>query len=136
VPAAAAVSTGEVDMRDVGVRLGRCDAVLVGYATLAALCRPLTVMAAVAVFLPAIVLVEAAARRRPPPRAVLARRQVAPWAGLGAAVAAWEATAVLWGNDAAHPTLSLLLDPVLATYPGRVVGWIGWLEVGRWLVRR
>ena|SRR5689334_1864869 len=123
-------------MRDVRGRLGRCDAVLVGYAALAALCRPLTVAAAVAVVLPAIALVAVAGRRRPPPRAVLARRQVAPWAALVAAVAAWEATALLWGNDAAHPTLSLMLDPVLATYLGRVVGWIGWLGVGRWLVNR
>ena len=50
--------------------------------------------------------------------------------------AAWEATAALWGNDAAHPTLSLQLDPVLATYPGRIVGWIAWLGLGRWLVTR
>jgi hypothetical protein len=45
-------------------------------------------------------------------------------------------TAALWGNDLSHPTLSLLLDPVLETYPGRVAGWIAWLGVGRWLVTR
>jgi hypothetical protein len=123
-------------MRDVRVRLDRWDGVLVGYAALAALCRPLTVEAAVAVALPGIALVVLAGRRRPPPRAVLAARHVAPWAGLVAAVAAWEAAAMLWGNDAAHPTLSLVLDPVLATYLGRVGGWIAWLGVGRWLVTR
>jgi hypothetical protein len=56
--------------------------------------------------------------------------------GYAMVFAAWEATAALWGNDAAHPTLSLLVDPVLATYPGRVAGWIAWLGVGRWLVTR
>jgi hypothetical protein len=123
-------------MRDVRVRLRRWDGLLVGYATLAALSRPLTVAAAVAVALPGIALVAVAARRRPPPRAVLARRHVAPWAVLAVAVAAGEAAAVAWGNDAAHPTLSLLLDPVLATYPGRLVGWIAWLGFARWLVTR
>jgi hypothetical protein len=56
--------------------------------------------------------------------------------GLVAAITGWEAAAALWGNDAAHPTLSLLLDPVLATYLGRFVGWVAWLGVGRWLVSR
>jgi hypothetical protein len=123
-------------MRHVRVRLDPWDAVLVGYATLAALCRPLTIAAAVAVALPGIALVAVAARRQSPPRAVLPLRQVAPWVGLVVAVAAWEAAATLWGNDAAHPTLSLLLDPVLATYLGQLVGWIAWLGVGRWLVAR
>jgi hypothetical protein len=125
-----------VEMRDVRVRLDRGAAVVVGYAALAALCRPLTVAAAVAVALPGIALVVLAARRPPPPRIVLAPRHVAPWVGLVGVFATWEATAALWGNDAAHPTLSLLLDPVLATYPGRVAGWIAWLGVGRWLVIR
>ena len=125
-----------VGMRDVRVRLERWEAVVVGYAALAALCRPLTVQAAVAVALPGIALVVLAARRPPPPRVVLAPRHVALWVGLVGVFATWEATAVLWGNDAAHPTLSLLLDPVLATYPGRIAGWIAWLGVGRWLVIR
>jgi hypothetical protein len=123
-------------MREVRVRLDRWGAAAVGYATLAAWCRPLTVEAAAAVVLPAIVLVVLAAHRRPRPRVVLASRYRASWAGLVVLFAAWEVTAALWGNDAAHPTLSLLLDPVLATYPGRVVGWIAWLGVGRWLVTR
>ncbi len=125
-----------VGMRNVRVRFDHWDAAVIGYATLAALCRPLTVEAAVAVGLPAVALVVLAAQRRPPPRVVLARRHVAPWVGLVVVFAVWEATAALWGNDAAHPTLSLLLDPVLATYPGRVVGWTAWLSVGRWLVSR
>jgi hypothetical protein len=123
-------------MRDVRVRLDRWHGALLGYAAVAALCRPLTVEAAVAVALPAVALVVLAAHRGPPPRVVPARRHVAPWAGLLVLFGAWELTAALWGNDAAHPTLSLLLDPVLATYPGRVVGWVVWLGAGRWLVAR
>jgi hypothetical protein len=123
-------------MWEVRVRLDRWDAAVVGYAMLAGLCRPLTVEAAAAVALPAIPLVVLAAHRRPRPRVVLAGRHRAPWAGLVVLFAAWEATAALWGDDAAHPTLSLLLDPVLATYPGRIVGWIAWLGLGRWLVTR
>ena len=66
----------------------------------------------------------------------LARRHVAPWVLLGVLLAAWEVAGLAWGNDAAHPTLSLLLDPVLDTYPGRLGGWLVWLGAGRWLVTR
>ncbi|GAA1797665.1 hypothetical protein GCM10009682_19150 [Luedemannella flava] len=38
--------------------------------------------------------------------------------------------------DVAYPTLSLLADPVLGTYPGRVVGCLGWLVGFWWLARR
>jgi hypothetical protein len=48
----------------------------------------------------------------------------------------WELTAALWGNDSAHRTFSLLLAPVLETYPGRLLGWLAWLGVGRWLMTR
>lgn len=123
-------------MRDVRLRLDRWHAGVVGYSALAAFCRPLTVEAAAAVALPAVAWVVLVVRRRPPPRVVLAHRHLRPWAGLVALFAVWEATAALWGNDAAHPTLSLLLDPVLETYPGRVAGWIAWLGLGRWLVTR
>jgi hypothetical protein len=123
-------------MHDVRLRVSGRDVALIGYAALAGLCRPLTLPAAAAVALAAIVLIVLDAHRRPPPRVALGRRHVAPWAALMALFAAWEATATLWGNDSAHPTLSLLLDPVLATYPGRVVGWLTWLGVGRWLVTR
>jgi hypothetical protein len=127
---------GRDGMRDVRVRLDRWDGALVGYAALAALCPPLTAGAAAAVALPAVALVVLAARRGPPRRVVLAPRHAAPWVGVLVLFGAWELTAALWGNDAAHPTLSLLLDPVLATYPGRVVGWVVWLGAGRWLVTR
>jgi hypothetical protein len=37
---------------------------------------------------------------------------------------------------AGHPTLSTLADPVLGTYPGRVIGYLLWLGAGLWLVSR
>jgi hypothetical protein len=123
-------------MQDMRLRVAGRDVALIGYAGLAGLCRPLTLPAAVAVAVPAIVLVVLDAHRRPPPRVALGRRHAAPWTVLTVLFATWEASAALWGNDGAHPTLSLLLDPVLATYPGRVAGWLTWLAVGRWLVTR
>jgi hypothetical protein len=54
----------------------------------------------------------------------------------GPAIRRLGTTAALWGNDSAHPTFSLLVDPILDTYPGRLLGWFGWLATGRWLVTR
>ena len=71
-------------MPDVRVRLERWEAVVVGYAALAALCRPLTVQAAVAVALPGIALVVLAAHR-PPRRGSCSRLGTSPrgwgWSG-------------------------------------------------------
>jgi hypothetical protein len=118
-------------------RVGWWDALIVGYAALAALCRPLTAPAAVAVLLAgAVLLALAARRRRPAQRLVCSRGAAIPWIVLALLLAGWELTAVFWGNDRAHPTLSLLLDPVLETYPGRLVGYLAWLGAGRWLVTR
>ncbi len=120
-----------------GTRLGRWDALILLYAALAALCRPLTESAAVVVLLPGVtLLVLAAWQRRPLGRAVCSRGSVLPWVVLVLLFGGWELTAALWGNDSAHPTFSLLLDPVLETYPGRLLGWLAWLGVGRWLVTR
>ncbi|MGH3889736.1 MAG: hypothetical protein ACRDSZ_24770 [Pseudonocardiaceae bacterium] len=120
-----------------GAQLGWWDALILLYAVLAAFCRPLTAPAAVAVLLPgAALLAQAAWRRVPPARAVCSRRSVVPWVVLVLLFGGWELTAALWGNDRAHPTFSLLLDPVLETYPGRLLGWLAWLGLGRWLVTR
>jgi len=117
--------------------LGWWDALIVVYAALAALCRPLTAPAAVAVLLAGAALLALAARRQVPPQPVIcSRRAVLPWMVLALLLAGWELTAMLWGNDSAHPSLSLLLDPVLDTYPGRLVGYLAWLATGRWLVTR
>ncbi|MGD9530017.1 hypothetical protein [Pseudonocardia sp.] len=117
-------------------RLDRWDAAIVGYALVAALFRPLTLPAAVAVLAAGAVLLVVRARRPVGPHRPVPRAAVVAWAALLAAGALWEAVATAWGNDADHPTLSLLLDPVLDTYPGRLAGYLAWLTTGRWLVNR
>lgn len=118
-------------------RLDRWDALILLYAVLAAFSRPLTAPAAVLVLLPGATLLALAAWRGVlsasascPPRSVV------PWVVLVLLFGAWELTAALWGNDSAHPTFSLLLDPITETYPGRLFGWVAWLHLGRWLVTR
>ena len=116
----------------------RWDAVIVGYALIAAVFRPLTMPAAVAVLIPGVLLLALRATRpvRPLPSGAVSPGAAALWLGLAAAGAAWWLVALLWGNDPQHPTLSLLLDPILETYPARVLGYALWLAAGRWLVTR
>lgn len=116
---------------------GPWDALLVLYAVLAALCRPLTAPAAAAVLMPGLALLALMVWRVPARRPADFERSAAlTWLALALLLGGWEATTLVWGNDSAHPTLSRLLDPVLATYPGRLLGWLGWLAMGRWLVTR
>jgi hypothetical protein len=118
--------------------LDRWHVAIVGYAALAAFCRPLTMPAAVAVLLAGIGLFVLGARWRPTdrPRVRPPRSAMMQWLAVASLIAAWEVVAFVWGNDADRPTLSLLLDPVLDTYPGRFLGWVAWLLAGRWLVTR
>ncbi len=116
--------------------LGKWDALIPLYAVAAAFCAPLTAEAVVAVLLTGALVLVLLARRVPKQQAACSPRSALPWLGLVVLFAGWELTAVLWGNDSSHPTFSLLLDPVLDTYPGRLVGWLAWLAVGRWLVTR
>lgn len=113
-------------------------AVIVGYALMAALFRPLTWAAAVAVLAPGLVVLVLRVRQ---PVAVLppdARPRLArfEWGGLLGALTVWEAVAWFGPNDPEHPTLSLLLDPALEQYPVRVLGYLLWLAAGLWLVTR
>lgn len=119
-------------------RIDRWDGAIVGYALVAAVFEPLTAPAAVAVLVPGVLLLALRATRpvRPLPSGAVSPGVGAVWLALVAAGASWWLVAFLWGNDANHPTLSLLLDPVLATYPARVLGYAAWLAVGRWLVTR
>ncbi len=106
--------------------MGRWDPLIPLYAALAALCRPLTATRRV------VVLVAGAASLA----LAASRRSVVPWVVLAVLFGGWELTAAVWGNDSVHPTFSLLLASVLETYPGRFLGWLAWLGVGRWLVTR
>ncbi|GAA1040609.1 hypothetical protein GCM10009557_62350 [Virgisporangium ochraceum] len=109
---------------------------ILGYAGVAAFCRPLTLPALVAVMLVGVPVAWYGMRRRPAVTAPVGTPSVAVWGGLGAVVVAVEVALLAGPNDLAWPTLSTLLDPVLATYPGRVVGYLLWLGAGVWLVRR
>jgi hypothetical protein len=106
------------------------------YAGAAALCRPLTLPASVAVLLVGAPLAWYGVRRSPVACAPVGAPSVAAWGGVGAVVVAAELALLAGPNDLTWPTLSTLLDPVLATYPGRVVGYLLWLGAGVWLVRR
>jgi hypothetical protein len=118
-------------------RPDRWDALIVGYALLAALARPLTAPAVLTVAAPGVLLLAVRARRPVAEPAVpLTGGAVVAWSALAAGVAAWWLVAFTWGNDTDHPTLSLLLDPVFDTYPGRLLGWLVWLGAGRWLATR
>jgi hypothetical protein len=117
------------------------------YAGAAALTPPLTTAAAAAVAIPSLaLLVLAALDRRPtPPRSPAAaprvRRTALAWGTLALLAAGWDLAAWLQQPaydvaSHAHPTVSLLLDPVTAPLPGRFVAWCCWLYVGYRLVRR
>lgn len=109
---------------------------VIGYALLAASARPLTGPAAAAVLLPGGVLLVAGLRRTPTRLRRVGRRAAVTWLGLGVLFCLWELGAFLAGNDEAHPTFSILTDPVLDTWPGRVAGYLLWLGTGAWLVTR
>lgn len=111
-------------------------AAVVVYALLAATCRPLTRPALLAVLVAGVPLCWFGVRRRPRGARPVGRRSVAVWLGLGGVAAAFELALWLGPDDAAHPTLSTLADPVLSTYPGRVLGYLLWAGSGAWLVSR
>ncbi|MBF6211958.1 hypothetical protein IU433_23795 [Nocardia puris] len=69
------------------------------------------------------------------------RRGVVVWSVLIGALVVLEAFAYVrqpdWLRaDPEHPTLSILLDPVLEEGPVRFLGWLVWLALGWWVVTR
>ena len=109
---------------------------IVAYALSAALCRPLTGPALGAVLIAGAPLCWLGVRRRPRRARPVGARSAAVWLGLGGLAAAVELGLWLGPDDPAHPTLSTLADPVLSTYPGRVLGYLLWVGSGVWLVSR
>lgn len=63
------------------------------------------------------------------------------WAALFVAAGLWELSALLQQpslmvSSEAHPTISFLMDPVLATHLGRSIALAVWLGAGWWLLTR
>ena len=117
------------------------------YAAAVSFTPPLSVAAAVAVVVPATVVLVLATRHRPghgqqrPATDPRVRRTAAAWAVLVVLGATLELAA--WLHQPAYnvaspdfPTLSLLLDPVTDGGPGRFVAWCIWLYVGWRVMRR
>jgi hypothetical protein len=100
--------------------------------------------AMVAVVVPGIVGVMSAWYAAPRPSAEAAPIQAggaAAWAAVFVALALWELGTwllqpTLTTGSPAHPTISVLLDPLLGSSPGRSVGFAAWLALGWFLVRR
>jgi hypothetical protein len=79
-------------------------------------------------------------RQREIPRP-FSRTGVLSWGSLLLAACLWELGALLGQptlaqSSYAHPTISTLTDPLLATSPGRMVALIGWIALGAFLVER
>jgi hypothetical protein len=106
------------------------------YASIAALCRPLTGPALLAVLAVGVPLLWFGVWRRPHAAPPAGARSAGVWLAIGAVAGALELGLWLGPDDLTHPTLSTLADPALSTYPGRVLGYVLWLGTGAWLVSR
>ena len=79
-------------------------------------------------------------RQRPIP-AKFARIGAFTWGFLFVGASLWELAALLMQpnietSSYAHPTISTLTDPLLASAPGRAIALLGWIALGAYLVER
>jgi hypothetical protein len=110
-----------------------------GYALIAGSLRRLTIPADLATLLPGGAIVWYALRPTTahfPAPARFTRRDALAWSLVAAAFGIWEAYAALRGSTHAHPTLSILLGPLIDPPPARAAGYVVWLLTGVWVVRR
>ena len=111
----------------------------VGYALIGGSLRRLTAPAEVATLLPGAGLVWYAQRpatpRFPAPDH-LDRRGTLVWGTVAVAFGIWELYAALRGSTPAHPTVSILMGPLLDPPFARAAGYAVWLAAGVWVVRR
>lgn len=101
--------------------------------------RRLTIPAELGTFLPGLFITARALRRdcrRLPAPDHLDGRGTAAWAAVLVLFGIWELYADLRGSTPDHPTLSILMGPLLADPLHRTVGYILWLALGVWVVRR
>lgn len=114
-------------------------AVGLGYALIAGSFARLTIPAELATLLPGAALVWYALRpttARFPAPAPFPRRSTVAWIAVGVAFAIWELYAAARGSTHAHPTLSILMGPLIDPPPARAAGYVVWLLSGVWVVRR
>lgn len=76
-----------------------------------------------------------APRRRPAPDWIDGRGSLA-WLAVLLVFAVWELYAFFRGSTPAHPTLSVLMGPLLAPHLNRSVAYLAWLSAGVWIARR
>lgn len=142
-PSSAHGSPSQPSSRPASLRLTRnvllVAAATVVYALIAGGFRRLTIPAEIATFLPGVFITYLALRRtcrRFPALEHLDGRGVAAWGAVLVVFGVWELYADLRGSTPAHPTLSILVGPMLADPLHRAVGYLLWLAAGVWLVRR
>lgn len=126
-------------------RSGLAVATLLLYAAVASLTAPLSLVASVAVLVPGVTMLVVASARRTRADIGLFQgrlsRTALAWGGVVALTALWDLAAWLAQPaynvaSAAHPTISLLLDPLSGSALPRFLLWCCWLYVGYRLVRR
>jgi hypothetical protein len=110
-----------------------------GYAAMAGSFRRLTIPAELATLVPGALICRYAVRRNvrryPAPDHVDGRGSLA-WGAVLVLFAIWELYADLSGSTPAHPTLSILMGPMLQHPENRAMGYVLWLAAGAWVVRR
>jgi hypothetical protein len=72
--------------------------------------------------------------RAPSPAPGASTSGLVVWATIFVVFCLWELAAFLIGNNAAHPTWSMLSDPVLTWVPTRAVAAFAWIAWGERLV--
>ena len=116
-----------------------CPRILFGYAWLAASTRPFTFMSLLVVLLPGAV-VAGVAIWGPPDRIEAPDRLditgFSWWLVVVAVLFEWEAAGFRDNSPWWHPSLTELVNPIIAPYPLRAIAFFLWLITGWALVRR
>lgn len=71
-----------------------------------------------------------------PAPAPFPRRSTMAWVAVAVAFGIWELYAGARGSTHSHPTLSIMVGPLIQAPPARAAGYVVWLLGGVWLVRR